>query len=331
MKNIILSMILWSSALYADESKKTYELTWVLSHEPITLFEEAAKRFSHLAQEKSQGQIKVKVVSAKKLYGSKVLPRQVYQKLIDGEIQMSQGYTTALGQYSNPLWVLDLPFLFRDHNHASKVLDGKIGQDLLAGLEKSNIKGLAFTYSGGFRIIPSVTKEINRYEDIKGMKVSIAQTPVFVELYKKLGATPVAMSSLDIAREQLVSKTADASESTYPRFLPLEYDKVAGVVNETDHSLFLTSLIINKAYFDSLPKNIQRIISEAALEAGKLERNLAIKSRPLEREQCLKKGIKVVAMSEKEKDRFKDFTKNLYKSLNQYFPETLVTSIKNTK
>lgn len=324
-------MMLCSGQLFATEEKKSYELTWVLSHEPITLFEEAAKRFSTIAHEKSNGQIKVTVVSAKKLYGPKIKPREVYEKLIKGEIQMSQGYTTSLGNYSPSLWVLDLPFLFRDHDHASKVLDGKIGKDLLAGLEKSNIKGLAFTYSGGYRIIPSKGKRIERYEDLKGVKVSIAPTPVFSELYKRLGSIAVPMHSLELAKEQLANNVAEASESTYPRFMPLGYDSVATVVNETDHSLFLTSLIINKKYYDALPKDIQNIISEAALEAGQLERNLAINSRPLEREQCIKKGIQVVKMSEEEKERFKEFTKDLYKSLNKYFPETLVTSIINTK
>lgn len=318
--------------VYAKTDNPKYKLTWVLAHEPITLFEEAAKKFSKIVSEKTNGQMEVSVITAKNFNGGKdIAPMDVYEKVRNGEIQMSQGYTTALGLYSPIFWVLDLPFLFRSHEHATTVLEGPIGREILASLDDKNLKGLAFTYSGGFRIIPAKTKEIHKYEDIKGMKVSVAPTPVFNELYKLLGATPVKMNSLDIAREQLSKGVSDASESTYPRYLPLQYENVTGIVNETNHSLFLTSLIINKNYYESLPKNIQMAIKESAIEAARLERNITISSHDKSRKECQEKGIKVVQLSEKETQRFKKAVEPLYFKFGQYFKPELVTRIQNTK
>ena len=66
---------------------------------------------------------------------------------------MSQTYSTVLGKLYNRLWALDLPFLFRSHQHAAAVLDGPIGSELLAGLVPSGLRGLSFTPIGGYRII----------------------------------------------------------------------------------------------------------------------------------------------------------------------------------
>lgn len=336
MKNFLIlsffASLFCASVSGADEigKEKPLEITWVLAHEPITLFEEAAKKFSSIVDEKSQGSIKINVISAKNLYDGKVIsPMQVYEKVRNGEIQMSQGYTTALGLYAPKFWVLDLPFLFESHDHATNVLEGEIGKEILASLDEKNIKGLAFTYSGGYRIIPSKEKQIHRFEDIKGMKVSVAGTPVFEELYKLLGAVPVKMNSLDVAREQLRTGASEASESTYPRFLPLEYEKVTGVVNETNHSLFLTSLIINKDFFDSLSSRQQMILQEAAIEAARLERNITVASHDKSREECKELGLKVVTLSEVERERFKNAVKPLYGKFDQYFPADLVQRIQS--
>lgn len=335
MLNLFKSVLIFSllsQNLYSEViEKKKVEITWVLAHEPITLFEEAAKKFSSLVNEKSNGEILVNVVTSANLKNGKVIsPLAVYEKVRSGEIQMSQGYTTALGVYSPQFWVLDLPFLFDSHDHATKVLEGEIGQSLLATLDEKNIKGLAFTYSGGYRIIPSVKREIHRYEDIKGMKVSVAPTPVFEELYKLLGAIPVKMNSLDVAKEQLRVGVSDASESTYPRFLPLEYEKVAGIVNETNHSLFLTSLIINKDFFESLTKEQQAILQESATEAARLERNITVASHDKSREDCEELGLKVVRLSDYERERFKNAVEPLYGKFEQYFSKDLVDRIKKT-
>ena len=87
---------------------------------------------------------------------------------------MSQMYTTTLGEFNKDLFVLDMPFLFRSHEHAAQVLEGQIGQSLMAGLAKSsNIQGLAFTYSGGYRMI-AATKALKTVDDFKDVRIRIA-------------------------------------------------------------------------------------------------------------------------------------------------------------
>jgi len=79
-----------------------------------------------------------------------------------GKIEMSQMYTTWLAEkYEHDLLALDMPFIFEDHAHATRVLEGEVGETLLNKItESSNTRGLAFTYSGGFRNV-IVSKKVS--------------------------------------------------------------------------------------------------------------------------------------------------------------------------
>jgi TRAP-type C4-dicarboxylate transport system substrate-binding protein len=160
------------------------------------LFLRAANRFSQEMMAKTNGQINIEVMTLSQ-YQEKYSPNKKITKhdLLDlmevGEIEMSQMYTTTLGKFNKDMFALDMPFLFRDHDHAAHVLEGQIGQSLMNGLaEKSNIQGLAFTYSGGYRMI-AATKPINTVADLKGLKVRIAKSPVAEDSFLAVGAVPV--------------------------------------------------------------------------------------------------------------------------------------------
>ena len=135
------------------------KLRWVLAHTPYDLFLRSANIFAQHVHEYSQGQIEIEILGLdqyeqKYNHGEPIDKYAVMDMVNDGVIDMSQMYTTQLGKINKDFRVLDLPFLFESHEHAARVLDGEIGQELMASLaEKSNIKGLAFTYSGGFRAI----------------------------------------------------------------------------------------------------------------------------------------------------------------------------------
>ena len=84
-----------------------------------------------------------------------------------GKIEMSQMYTTWLAEkVDQDMLALDMPFIFTDHDHATRVLEGEVGEFLLNKItEKSNVRGMAFTYSGGFRNVIS-SKKVDRLSDL---------------------------------------------------------------------------------------------------------------------------------------------------------------------
>jgi TRAP-type C4-dicarboxylate transport system substrate-binding protein len=224
------------------------------------------------------------------------------------------------------MFVLDMPFIFRDHEHAARVLDGEIGQELMDSLaSKSNIKGLAFTYSGGFRAIIG-NRVIECMDDMKDMTVRVAHCPVAEDTIKALGATPVVMP-IEQLRDAIGTKTVDAGESTYPRIYGMKQNETAGVINHTEHSLFLTTLIMNKGLWNELTVEQQQIFHDAALAAAHVERAESLEDVEITRARAEKDGIQVVDLSEQTRKEFKQATQSIYTKYQDYFSNNLISRI----
>lgn len=327
----ILNAILFSAGpVFADQPVQ--KIKWVLAHEPVRLFETAAKHFAQEVKAKSNGQLEVEVLTLpdyEKKYnnGGALKHDDVVRYIQSGKIEMSQTYTTSLGSLDKDMFVLDLPFLFRDHQHATKVLEGKIGSSLLAGLEKENVKGLAFTYSGGYRIIPG-DKAITSIEQFKGLKLRTSFSPVAQDTFALLGATPVPMDLDSVAGAKKQGKI-QAGESTYPRFYELKQNEYSKVLNDTGHSLFLTSIIMNGNFWKNLNPKLQQVVREAAIDAARLEREQSIADAEATKEKCRQEGINVVDLSPAERQKFIQKTKPIYQKYKDYFSTDYIAQIQN--
>jgi len=306
-------------------------IRWVIAHEPIDLFLRAANRFSKQVKEQTNGAIDIEVLSltdyAKKYNnGKKVTKHDLLQLMEDGTVEMSQMYTTWLGHYNKDMFVLDLPFLFRDHEHADRVLEGEIGEYLLEGLEQSSaVRGLAFTYSGGFRIVPS-QQEYATVDAFKGAKIRTAKSPVAVDTFLAVGATPIDTVELEEMNEAARAGIIDAGESTFVRVIPLEQDKSFAYVNDTAHSLFLTSIIVANGFWDTLDLATQEIMKDAALNAARIERRESVVDVASVKETL---GDRVVEMSADETAKFKTATEVVYTKYTDYFSNDLINKIKS--
>lgn len=307
-------------------------IKWVLAHEPIELFIRAAKVFAQEVSAHTQElDIEVMTMSeyAEKYNGGVLVGKHDLVDLLDtGAIEMSQTYTITLGKVNKDFYALDLPFLFKDHDHASRVFEGAVGKQLLNSLQDSKkVKGLAFTYSGGFRIIPG-NEPVSKIEDLRGMKVRTSFSPVAIDTFKAVGADVVPME-LEELTDNLGNENVTIGESTYPRVYALGQDKVSKVINHTEHSLFLTSILVGTDFWNTLTPELQTIIADAALVAAKYERTLSIADVQLVQERAEADGIEVIRMSADEQTRFAAVTKTVYDKYQNYFTSGLVNSIKN--
>ncbi|MDE2490381.1 MAG: TRAP transporter substrate-binding protein [Elusimicrobia bacterium] len=315
------------SAAPAPKAPK-YVIHWVLAHEPAGVFARAAHEFGRLVNKESNGDIVVKVIHVAK-FGNRgyVSPRYAMHAVETGRYEMTQDYTTALGHASHPLWVLDMPYLFRDHAHAAKVLDGPIGRQLLAGLPPS-MKGLAFTYSGGYRILPTLSREIHTPADVKGLRVRTAPTPVAEATLRALGAVPVPADITDINKLVKEGKI-DGGESTLARYADGQGSALP-IINVTKHSLFLTAVIVNTKFYDSLPKRDQEAVDRAADQMAHDERTDTIQANIDEEKSARSKGETVVTLTPQEQAEFVQAVQPVYKEFTPRF-HGLVQRIEQTR
>lgn len=314
----------------------TKKLTWVLAHEPYDLFLRAASSFATTIKEETNGRYEIDVIGLdefNRMQDSIQLTthandREKVVGLVEsGAIDMATVYVNTLGQLDHNMWALSMPFLFSDHEHAESVLDGRIGQQLFDGLSrKSNVQGLSFTYSGGFRIIPSV-QSIESVRDFYNLTLRTGKNPVALDTFRALGANPVGML-IDEFRSALENGTVTAGETTYPRFFTMGHDQCARYINHTEHSLFLTGIVTNKILWDSLSTDDKVIFREAAIAAAQIERKESLADIERVQKQAYLQGIETVTMTRAEKSRWAQETSQLYTKYQTYFDNDILNDIR---
>jgi TRAP-type C4-dicarboxylate transport system substrate-binding protein len=312
----------------------TMKIRWVIAHEPLSLFVRAAESFAREINAKVKNKIEIEIMTLSQYSerynnGVQVSKHDLLDLMNQGKIEMSQMYTTWLAEkYNSDMHVLDMPFLFRDHDHAQKVLEGEVGIELLNGLEKnSNIRGLAFTYSGGFRMIPA-NKAFRSLEDFKGEFIRSNKNQFAMETFKAIGAIPVARE-LEEINEGVADGEFVGGESAWPRVYPLEQNRFSKAMNDTKHSLFLTSMIIQNDFWNSLDSEMQKAMRESAVSAAREERAESIKDGELAKIKAKCEGIEIVELSAEDMTKFEKATEVVYEKFNSFFSEGLISRIKN--
>lgn len=311
---------------------KPIHIKWVLAHEPIDIFIRAAEKFAEVVEQRAPGQFDIEVLTlseyAVKYNNSNSITKHNLLELMDsGAIEMSQMYTYVLSKYNNDLDALDLPFLFRDHEHAAGVFEGPIGESLLAGYTRnSNIQGMAFTYSGGFMNMP-VNRAVASLNEMAGVRVRVSNSPVAAATWAALGAEPVVMDVERVA-EGIRSGEIEAGESSWPRIYACQQNEVAESILEPNHRLLLTNIIVNKNFLAQLPADLQQVMKDAALEAGRFERAVAVAEVEPTKARCEHDGIPVVALSAEDQALFRERSRKVYDQFVDTFTPGLVDSIR---
>jgi len=313
---------------------QTRKIRWLIAHEPVDLFLRTAEAFQQKIAELTNNAFEVEIFTASEYktkfnsYDKKAGPMV---ELDEGNIEMSQMHITELAVWHNPdFYALEMPFIFRDHDHAQRVLEGQIGRTMLDNLEhESPAKGLAFTYSGGFRCVAS-EDEVTSIDQFKGAKFATAVNPVTIDTIEALGAIPDVFSIKDFAKKLTEEgNDAQALETTIPRYLAQFKTSNKKFLLNTKHSLFLTTIIVGKKFWNELDETTQAKFREACLYASRLERQWSVE----EADEFADKldhsdiGVTYAELSDAETTKFKELVQPLYDKYRDFFYPGLVDGI----
>ncbi|OOH90909.1 hypothetical protein BMT54_03680 [Pasteurellaceae bacterium 15-036681] len=248
----------------------------------------AAKKFNDLLKEKTKGEIKLSLFPDSTLGNAQTMISAVRGGTIDLEMSGSPNFS-GLVQKMN---IIDIPFIFKDREHAYAVLDGKIGQGLLKELEAQGLKGLAF-WEVGFRSFSNSKHPVNGPDDIKGLKVRTNQNPMYIQAFSLLGANPVPMPLSELYTA-LETKAVDAQEHPVGIFWSAKLFEVQKHLSLTNHGYTPLIVVMNKAKFDALSPELQKAVVESAQEAGKYQRQLNLDNEKEILAKLAKAGVSVI-------------------------------------
>ena len=195
--------------------------------------------------------------------------------------------------------ILDIPFLFRDKAHARAVLDGPIGQELLAKFDAKGFKALAWG-ENGMRHMTNSKRSINGPEDVKGLKMRTMENPVHVAAYKGLGivTTPMAFPEVFTALQQ---GTVDGQENPLSVIMASKFDQVQKYLTLTGHVYSPGIFLMNKEAFDKLSAADKQAFVDAAKEGVKANRARVDEDEAKGVTELRSKGMTVVENVDKSK------------------------------
>jgi tripartite ATP-independent transporter DctP family solute receptor len=224
------------------------------------------KEFAKLVEEKTDGRYKVEVYSGGQLGDEKSVIEQVQL----GTIDLARVNGSPLAEFSKDLGVLSMPYLFRDEAHQWDVLNGETGDELLQTLESASLVGLTY-YDSGDRSFYNSKKKVEKPEDLKGLKIRVQESSLFISMIESLGASPTPMAYGEVY-SALQTGVIDGAENNFPSYYSSNHYEVAKYFTLDGHSRVPEIVIASKVLWDKLSDEDKKAFEEAARESQDVQR-----------------------------------------------------------
>jgi tripartite ATP-independent transporter DctP family solute receptor len=279
--------------------------------------------FGEKLQEISGGKFKVQIYPSQQL-GTE---RQCLELLQIGSLDMTKVSAGVLENFSPSIKVFGLPYLFRDKEHAFRVLDGPVGEELLNGTEKYWLKGLGY-YDSGSRSFYTIDKPIENPNDLEGLKIRVMESQTAIDMVKSFGGspTPISWGELYTALQQGV---VDGAENNPPSFYLSRHYEVCKYYIIDEHTVLPDVVLMSTHLWNDLSNQEQEWIQNAMDLSVVEQRRLWLKSELESLEAVKAAGVQV---SYPDKSNFAEMSRSVF---DQYSQDPLIKSfidkIKNTQ
>jgi len=245
------------------------------------------KKIGEIVSQKTNGKYNIKVFGNSSLGSEKDTVEQV--KI--GALDMVRVSTAAFHGIIPETMVPSFPFIFRDVGHFRRAMAGPAGDKILAAFEKHGFIGLALWESGARSIYAK--KPVRTLADVKGMKIRVQQSDLWVATAQAMGAnpTPIPMAEVYTA---LKTGLVDAAENNYPSYETAKHYEAAPIYSETQHVMSPEVIVFSKKVWDTLTKEEQAIIRAAAKETVPYYQDLWTKKEQASKEITIKAGAQYI-------------------------------------
>lgn len=299
------------SAMADTKYKSEYRMSLVLG----TAFPwgKGGELWADKVRERTQGRINIKLYPGTSLVQGD--QTREFSALRQGVIDMAVGSTINWSPQVKSLNLFSMPFLFPDFKAVDAVTQGEVGQEIFKTLEKGGVVPLAWG-ENGYREISNSKHPIKTPADLKGMKIRVVGSPLFLDTFTALGANPTQMSWAD-AQPAMASGAVDGQENPVSVYMAAKLQSVGqkymtmwGYMN--DPLIF----VVNKDIWNSWTKEDQAIVRQAALDAAKEEIAIARKGLVEADKPLLKDlaglGVTVTTPNAAEREAFVKATRPVY-------------------
>ncbi len=224
-----------------------------------------AEKFKSLVEQRSKGDLKVKIYHSKSIGNETEILQQVQMNTV----QMGIITVGPFDTFDPLVRVINYPFLFKNNEQADQILDGPLGQEILNSLETSGFKGLCFS-ENGFRNLTNNKRPVRGPADVEGLKVRVMSSALHKTIWQTLGANPTPMP-WPIYTE-LEQGVIDGQENPLWVMEVYKFYEIQRYMTLTRHVYSAHIDVASLSWWDGLKPDIQTLIRDAICEAAKFQR-----------------------------------------------------------
>jgi len=274
---------------------------------------QAALAFAKYVTDKTNGAIEVQVFPLGQLGGEMSMIEQVQ----GGTLHMVAVTAGVLSNFVPEIGIIELPFVYPNRDTAYKVLDDKNVKERFT--KYCDAKGFVFIgyTENEFRDITNSKRPIKKPEDLKGLKIRVIEAPMMIDTFKSLGANPTPLPLPELYNA-LLQKEVDGQDNPIYTSILMKFTEVNKFATETNHILTECPTVINKAFWNSLTPDQQKIFREAADVQIRVNRDGNAKNRMIALEKARAQKIDVHVLTPEERESFK---KAVQPVMNKYRAE----------
>jgi tripartite ATP-independent transporter DctP family solute receptor len=269
--------------------------------------------WANLVRERTNGRINIKLYPGVSLVQGD--QTREFTAIRQGVIDMAIGSTINWSPQIKELNLFSMPFLMPDYKAIDALTQGDVGKQLFAIVDRAGAVPLAWG-ENGYREITNSKKAIRTPDDLKGLKIRVVGSPLFLDTFTALGANPTQMSWAD-AQPALASGAVDGQENPMSIFTAAKLHTV-GQKNVTMWGYVADPLVfvVNKEVWASWTEADRTIVRQAAIDAGKQQieiarKGLAEADRPLLKEIAAL-GVTITQLTPAEREAFVKATRPVY-------------------
>ncbi|MBA4227150.1 MAG: C4-dicarboxylate ABC transporter [Hyphomonas sp.] len=254
---------------------------------------QAVKEMGRLLSARTDGRLGVKIYAGGQL-GSE---QDTLEITVFGGLDMNRVNLAPLNSIEPLTSIPALPFLFQSNDHMRRALDSPIGDEILASLEPHGLIGLCF-YDSGDRNFYNTRRPIRTPADMRGLKIRVPSSDLYVSMIRALGADATPMSIAEVY-QALVQGVIDGAENNWPSYESGRHFEAAKYYSLTQHVIAPEVLVMSKSRWDKLDEADRALVRQTAKESVPYMRTLWDQRVEDSRARLMASGIEVNEIEDK--------------------------------
>lgn len=314
----LISVLLTTSLVLAGCGNSSSN-TQTSATEPVTLrmsysltagspCDVAAQKFKEIVAEKTDGRINIELYPNCGLSGGDLV--KAFEMLISGDIDIHGSSPVTAANFDSRYYAFWLPWLFDDVDSLQNALDSGLTDEVSSWSEDNNMKVLSIAYAGA-RQLSNSKHEVATLDDMKNLVIRVPAVNMFIDMFKELGASPVAMDFSEVytASQQ---GTIDGQENPLTTYASAALNEVQKYVTIYDMVYDTTIWFMNDDKFASFSPEDQAILSESAHEAAQYYKELVLEQDADLEKSLAEDGVTITHLTEEQLAPFREKANKIY-------------------